>query len=65
LFENGGAGLANMVPHPGLECVPSDVVPGRAFRYEHALDDVLRGDPGVIGARQPQHLPAAHPFEPH
>jgi hypothetical protein len=35
-------------------------VAGNALGVELAFDDDLRGDAGVVGARLPQRVPAAH-----
>ena len=42
------------------ERLAPEVVPGLALAREHALDHGLRGDAGVVGARLPEGVVAAH-----
>ena len=49
------------LPDLRVERVAADRRAARALRLELALDDDLRGDPRVIGARQPQRVEARHP----
>ena len=44
------------------KAVPSQILLGLALGGELALDHVLRGDPGMIGAGHPQGLEAVHPL---
>ena len=64
LLENGGAGLAHITPDALDERLATDVEPGEALLREQALDHVLRRDAGMVGARDPEHPPSAHPLEP-
>ncbi|MCG3774104.1 MAG: hypothetical protein JW395_0921 [Nitrospira sp.] len=42
------------------EAIASQRFPGGAFGHELLFHDVLRGNPGVIGAGQPEHIAALH-----
>ncbi len=54
------AGLGLPLPDPLDEGLPAQVVPGLALLAQFALDDVLRGDAGVVHAGLPQRLVALH-----
>lgn len=56
------AGLGLPLPDPLDEGLPAQVVPGLALLAQLALDDVLRGDTGVVHAGLPQRLVALHPL---
>ena len=43
----------------------AEVVAALALFRQFALDHVLGGDPGVVGARLPQRVVALHPARPH
>ena len=63
LRENGGARLADVGPDPLHERLAAHVEARLTLRGEEPLDHVLRGDAGVIGARQPERPAAAHALE--
>jgi hypothetical protein len=63
LVEDPGAGLPHVRPHPVHERLAAEIEPGQAFLGQEPLDHVLRGDARVVGARDPQRAPAAHPLE--
>ncbi len=65
LLEDRAAGLAHVRPDPLLEALAPEVEAGLALLRHHALHHVLGGDAGVIGAREPERVPAAHPLEAH
>lgn len=54
------AGLALPLPDALDERLPAEVVPGLALLGQLPLDDVLRGDAGVVHAGLPQRLVALH-----
>ncbi|CAM5735024.1 hypothetical protein STENM223S_03475 [Streptomyces tendae] len=54
------AGLALPLPDALDERLPAEVVAGLALLAQLALDDVLRGDAGVVHAGLPQRLVALH-----
>ena len=64
LLQNGGAGLPHVVPDPLDERVPPQVEPSKPLLGQQTLDHVLGGNARVVGSRQPQGAPAAHPLEP-
>jgi hypothetical protein len=53
-----------VLPLPDLldESLAADVEAGDALRGELALHDHLRGDAGVVGARNPERVEARHPL---
>ncbi len=53
-------------PAPGAldERIPAELVPARPLREELALDDRVHGDRGVVVARLPEHVEAAHAMPP-
>jgi len=57
---DGAAGLGLPVPYLFDELVAAEIVARLAFGIELALDHHLRGNAGVIGARLPQRVVAAH-----
>jgi hypothetical protein len=64
LAEDAATGLGLPAPDPLDERLTAEVEAGLALLGQLALDDVLGGDAGVVHARQPQHLEAAHPVQP-
>ena len=65
LIDDGSAGLTLPLPDPLHEGLPAHGVPIRFLvLHELALDDHLRGDAGMVHPRLPQHVLAAHAFEP-
>ncbi len=64
LVENRAARLAHVLPHALDERLAPEVLPPKFLAGELSLHHVLRCDAGVVGARQPQRLAAAHPLEP-
>mmetsp|Transcript_22113 Transcript_22113/g.86955 ORF Transcript_22113/g.86955 Transcript_22113/m.86955 type:complete len:299 (+) Transcript_22113:780-1676(+) len=60
LAGDGVAGLLLPVPHPRDEVLAAQVVAALARGLQLALDDDLRGDAGVVCARHPQRVVAAH-----
>ncbi len=63
LFEDGGAGGLDVLPDPIDEGLATEVEARLPVGGQHALDHVLRGDAGVVGARQPEHVAPPHPLE--
>ena len=65
LVDDGPAGFGLPLPDALEKRLAAHVAATRllAFR-ELALDDHLRGDARVVGARLPEHVLAAHAFEP-
>ena len=61
LAEDLAAGLGLPLPDPLDERLAAEVVPGQALLGQLALDHVLRGDAGVVHARQPERVVALHP----
>src|SRR5690606_40815888 len=64
LAEDAPAGLLLPLPHPPYELLAPQVVAGQTLLGELALDDVLGGDAGMVGARKPERLEAAHARTP-
>src|SRR3989442_14507587 len=60
LLEDAPTVVAVPRVDPLLEAHPAERLLGGALIGELTLDDVLRGDGGVIGARAPFHLATAH-----
>ena len=60
LIDDGAARLLLPFPHAGDEAFSPDIVLAPVFLDELIGDDDLRGDPGVIGARLPQHVATPH-----
>ena len=58
--DDAAADLADPLPDALLELLAAEVVAGHAFLGELLLDDVLRGDAGVVDARQPERGVAEH-----
>ena len=54
LVENGAAVMLLPLPHPLDEFFASQIAALLAFAGQLALDHHLRGDAGMVGARQPQ-----------
>ena len=66
LADDGVAGLFFPLPHALDECVTAHDATVRLLPFHQlALDHHLRGDAGMIGARLPQHVAAAHALEAH
>jgi hypothetical protein len=61
LAQDLAPGLGLPLPHPLDELLPAQVVAGHPLACELTFDDVLRGDAGVVHARQPQRGVALHP----
>ena len=64
LIDDGAAQFG--LPRPDLfeKLVAADITAGRLLPLHHLpLDHHLRGDAGVVGARLPQHVLAAHALE--
>ena len=57
---DGVAAVLLPLPDAGDEILAPDVVAALAFVLQLALDDDLGGDAGMVGARQPQGVEAAH-----
>ena len=65
LVDDDAAELGLPLPHPLDEFLAAhDPAGGLLALHELALDHHLGGDAGVIGARLPQHVAAAHALEP-
>jgi len=60
LAGDGAAGVFLPLPHLLQEALAAEVVAADALGVELALDDDLGGDAGVVGARLPQRVVAAH-----
>ena len=60
LLDDDAAVLRLPFPDQLEEFLAPEVVAGLAFLAQLALDDVLRGDAGVIGAGEPEHFVAEH-----
>ena len=66
LVDDGGARFLLPFPDAADELLaPQLPAGGLVFGGQLALDDHLRGDAGVIGARLPEHVLAAHALETH
>ncbi len=63
LLQDGVPRLAHERPGPLDELLATEVDAGLALLREQPFDHVLRGDAGVIGARQPLCGTPAHPLE--
>ena len=59
-LQDRAAVLLFPVPDALDELLAADVVAADAFFAQAPLDHHLRGDAGVVGARQPERLIAAH-----
>ncbi len=65
LVDDDAAGFGLPGPHPLEEFLAAHGAAGGLLAlHELALDHHLGGDAGVIGARLPQHVAAAHALEP-
>ncbi len=65
LADDGAAGLRLPFPHALDESfAPHLAAAGLSAFHQLPLDHGLRCDAGVVGARLPQHVLAAHPLEP-
>src|SRR4026208_1112461 len=60
LLENDAAGFLDELLGATHEFGAPDVGAGLALLRQHLLDDILRRDPGVVGAWEPECLIAAH-----
>ncbi len=60
LAQNLAAGLLDEGNGAFSECRPTEIELGLALGRELLLDDVLGGDPGVVGARNPERLIPDH-----
>ena len=60
LAGDGAAGVFLPLPHLFQELLAAEVVAADALRVQLAFDDDLGGDAGVVGARLPQRVVAAH-----
>ena len=65
LLVDAGPQLAHPLPDARLEALPPEVVAAEPFLLELALHHVLRGDAGVVLARQPERRLALHPVPAH
>ena len=66
LIDDGAAGLVLPRPDALQEFLAAKLAPRRLLvGGELALDDHLRRDAGVVGARLPEHVAAAHALEAH
>ena len=64
LVDDDAAALGLPLPDPLQELGAAEVAPARLLPlHQLPLDHHLGRDPGVIGARLPQHVAAAHPLE--
>ena len=64
LVDDRAAALRLPRPDPLDECLAAHLAPARLLPlHQLALDHHLRGDAGMVGARLPQHVPAAHALE--
>ena len=64
LIDDDAAALGLPLPDPLEKFGAADVAPARLLPlHQLPLDHHLGRDPGVIGARLPQHVAAAHPLE--
>ncbi len=61
LPEDGSAGFGLPVPDLLHEQLAAEVVTGLAVDRQLPLHHVLGGDPGMVHARQPEHLVTRHP----
>jgi hypothetical protein len=61
LPQDGAARLADELPHAFDEGLAAQVVARLSLAREQALDHVLRGDAGVVGAGEPERLAPLHP----
>src|SRR5271157_6251918 len=60
LVEDGAAVVALPLPHALDKGFAAELLAAGAFGYQLPLDYHLRGDAGVVGARQPQGTATAH-----
>jgi hypothetical protein len=60
LLDDGAAGLGFPLPDPFKKGFTAQGFARGAFLHELFLDDVLRGNAGMVGARHPQHIAALH-----
>ena len=60
LVQDDTAGLFDPLPDTLHELLAPEIPARHPLFRKLALDDVLGGDPGVVGARQPERLPALH-----
>src|SRR5678815_3444339 len=61
LTDNGISRGGLPLPDALDETFASKGFPGKAFGHELLFHDVLRGNPGMISARKPEHIEALHP----
>ncbi len=64
LQEDAVAGLAPPLPHPSDEGFASEREAARPLAGQEALDDELRRDARMVGARLPEHVEPAHAMPP-
>ncbi len=62
LMQDRVTGFLFPLPHPFNKFFTPQCGPARAAQRQLTLDDILRGDAGVIGARHPEHARAVHPL---
>ena len=60
LFEDGAAVVLLPLPHAREKSFAAHLLAGCAFAHHLAFDEHLRGDAGVVGARNPEHTISAH-----
>ncbi len=60
LLVDDAAVAVDPLPHPLQEPLAAQVVAGQPLLGQHALDHELRGDAGVVAARQPEGGIAEH-----
>ena len=65
LVDDRAAVLLLPFPHARDERLASEILTALALLLERLLHHVLRGDAGMVGARQPQRVEAAHPAPAH
>ena len=63
LVEDHAAGFGLPLPHLADEFLAADVAAMDLALHQLALDDHLRGDAGMVHARLPEHVLAAHALE--
>ncbi len=65
LMQNAAAVRFTPLPDAALKGLAAELMAVGALAAQLALNDVLGGDSGMVGARHPQRVVALHPAHPH